>query len=245
MKGGVRLDQCLLELELAETRSQAQARIMAGLVTVNGAVQTKAGFMVKPGALVEMARPGHPYVSRGGVKLAYALEAFSFNPSGMVCLDVGASTGGFTDCLLQNGAAKVVALDVGYGQLAFKLRQDKRVEVFERINARNMPDDIAPGPFDLIVMDVSFISLTLVLPNILSRLKSAGHIICLVKPQFEVGRELVEKGGVVKDENTRQSALRKIQDFAPTQGLTALASCQSPIAGPAGNREFLLLLRKE
>ena len=245
MSGKIRLDQRLLELELAESRSQAAGLILAGLVKVNQRVQTKAGAQVKAEDNIEVTKPLHPYVSRGGVKLAGALKEFGLAPDGFVCLDVGASTGGFTDCLLQHGAARVVTIDVGYGQLAHKLRQDERVEAHERINARQLPPELAPGPFDLIVADVSFISLTLIIPNLLDRLQEGGKLLCLVKPQFEVGRELVEKGGVVRDEKIRQSALTKIKKFVVAQGLTPLASCESVIAGPMGNREFLLLCAKQ
>ncbi len=244
MKGRARLDTRLLELGLVSSRARAQACILAGLVSVDGAPQHKAGFMVKPESLVELSKPVHPYVSRGGVKLAHALQVFNFSPAGMLCLDVGASTGGFTDCLLRHGAAKVVAVDVGYGQLAYKLRQDVRVELFERLNFRHIAHDVASGPFDLIVADVSFISLTMLMDKFAMRLATGGHLLCLVKPQFEVGKDLVEKGGVVKDQATRLSALHKVEAFAQSQGLTSLANCESPIAGPAGNVEFLLLLQK-
>lgn len=236
-----RLDQYLVRQGLAPSRSRAQALVMAGKVTVNGQAVTKSGAAVPDGAEVAVAEPDHPYVSRGGLKLAGALDEFELDPAGLVCLDVGASTGGFTDCLLQRHAARVTAVDVGYGQFDWKLRNDERVEVHERINARHMPEDIAPGPFDLIVMDVSFISLTLVIPNLVQRLGPGGRILCLVKPQFEAGREQVGKGGVVRDPAVRRQTVDKIRQHLAGLDLAVLGDCASPIAGPAGNKEFFVL----
>ncbi|MDR1396656.1 MAG: TlyA family RNA methyltransferase [Desulfarculales bacterium] len=240
----MRLDHHLVEQNSIANHSQAQALILAGLVRVNGQVRTKAGFQVKPDMRVEIIQPLHPYVSRGGMKLAGALTSFGINPGGFFCLDVGASTGGFTDCLLQHGAAHVTSMDVGYGQLAYKLRQCPKVTVLERINARHLPDETAQGPFDLVVVDVSFISLTLIIPRLLSRLQDKGLLLCLVKPQFEAGKEKMEKGGVIRDEATRQDTLKKIRVFGQNMGLSYLDSCDSPIEGAKGNREFFLLLKK-
>jgi len=238
-----RLDRYLAERGLAPSRSRAQGMIMAGLVKIDGRVVSKAGYRVPPGAQVEVAGPEHPYVSRGGVKLAGALDHFGLDPRGWRCLDVGASTGGFSDCLLQRGAAHITALDVGYGQLAWKLRQDERVTVLERINVRHLPPDTAPGPFDLITADVSFISLTLVIPPLLSRLAPGGRMLLLVKPQFEAGREQVGAGGVVRDQGARQGAVDKVRRFLQEAGLRVEGVCPSPIKGPAGNQEYFLLAR--
>jgi 23S rRNA (cytidine1920-2'-O)/16S rRNA (cytidine1409-2'-O)-methyltransferase len=240
----VRLDQRLVELGLAESRAKAQGLILAGLVRLNGQVVTKAGQAVGPDALVEVAGPEHPFVSRGGVKLAGALDHFQLDVSGLICLDAGASTGGFTDCLLQRGAAHVIAVDVGYGQLAHKLRVDPRVSSIERTNVRHLAPEQAPGPFGLIVGDLSFISLTLVLPVLVSRLCPGGLLLALVKPQFEAGREQVGKGGVVKDEAARLAALDKVRLCLTGLGLTVRGDCVSPITGPAGNVEYFILAAK-
>ncbi len=239
-----RLDQRLVADGLAPSRSRAQALIMAGKVRVNGRPVAKSGAPVDPAAVVELAGPDHPYVSRGGVKLAGALDHFQLDPAGMDCLDVGASTGGFTDCLLQRGAARVTAVDVGYGQLAWKLRSAPRVTVYERVNARHLPPQVAPGPFDLVVADVSFISLTLVIPNLVTRLGPGGRLLCLVKPQFEAGRHQVGKGGVVRDPAVRQEAVDKVTRHIEGLGLAVQGHCPSPITGPAGNQEFFVLARR-
>ena len=244
MAKGRRLDQCLVDMGLAPSRSKAQALIMSGKVKVGGAPANKPGQNVKQDAEITVDGPDHPYVSRGGVKLAGALDQFSLEPGGLKCLDVGASTGGFTDCLLQRGAVFVTAVDVGYGQMAWKLRQDERVEVIERTNARNMDADVAPGPFDLIVIDVSFISLTLVLPNLTARLAPGGVVLCMVKPQFEAGREHVGAGGVVRDEEVRREAVDKVAHCLEGLGLLVRGRAQSPIKGPKGNVEIFLLAQK-
>lgn len=241
MASGTRLDQRLVELGLAESKSRAQGLILAGLVRVDGQLAKKAGQGVSAQTQISVHGPEHPYVSRGGVKLAGALDHFGLAVAGLTCLDVGASTGGFSDCLLQRGAAAITAVDVGYGQLAWKLRTDPRVTLHERVNARDMPPEMAPGPFGLIVADVSFISLTLVLPGLIPRLAPGGHVLCLVKPQFEAGREQVGSGGVVRDEGARQQAVDKVAACLAGLGLTVLGQCQSPILGPAGNVEFFLL----
>lgn len=238
-----RLDQHLVAQGLAPSRAKAQAMIMAGLVKVDGRVAHKAGTAVPAGAVVEVEGPEHPYVSRGGLKLAGALDHFGLDPAGWRCLDVGASTGGFTDCLLQRGAARVVAVDVGYGQLAWKLRQDPRVECLERVNVRHLPDHLAPGPFDLIVVDVSFISLTLVTPPLVPRLAPGGRLLAMVKPQFEAGREQVGSGGVVRDEAVQQACVDKVAAHLEGLGLEVLGRCPSPVTGPKGNQEHFVLAR--
>lgn len=236
-----RLDIYLTQNGHAPSRSKAQGMIMAGLIKINGLVVSKAGHRVPEGADVEVKGPEHPYVSRGGLKLAGALDKFGLDPGGMNCLDVGASTGGFTDCLLQRGAAKVTAVDVGYGQLDWKLRNDSRVEVLERINVRHIADDLAPGPFDLITMDVSFISLTLIIPPLFSRMAPGGCLLPMVKPQFEAGKDKVGAGGVVRDESTRMQAVKKIKAVLTGAGLRVKDPYPSPIKGPAGNQEYFLL----
>jgi len=238
-----RLDQRLVELGLAESRQRAQGLILAGLVRIDGQPAQKAGQPVPPGASLTVDGPEHPYVSRGGLKLAGALDHFALDVAGLDCLDLGVSTGGFSDCLLQRGAASITGVDVGYGQLAWKLRQDPRVTLHERVNARQMPPDLAPGPFGLCVIDVSFISLTLVLPQVPPRLGPGGRVLCLVKPQFEAGREWVGEGGVVRDPAARQAAVDKVAAFLAGLGLAVLGQCDSPIEGPAGNREYFLLAR--
>lgn len=244
MASGTRLDQRLVDLGLAENKSRAQGLILAGLVRVDGQPAKKAGQGVSAQSQVSVDGPQHPYVSRGGVKLAGALDHFGLDVAGLTCLDVGASTGGFSDCLLQRGAAAITAVDVGYGQLAWKLRTDPRLTLHERVNARDLPPEMAPGPFDLAVADVSFISLTMVLPGLVTRLAPDGRVLCLVKPQFEAGREHVGSGGVVRDEAARQAAVDKVAACLAGLGLTVLGQCQSPILGPAGNVEFFLLAVK-
>lgn len=244
MAAGLRLDQRLVDLGLAENKSRAQGLILAGLVSVDGQKAKKAGQAVRPESQISVQGPEHPYVSRGGVKLAGALEHFGLDVAGLVCLDAGASTGGFTDCLLQRGAQAVTAVDVGYGQLAWKLRIDPRVILHERVNARDLPPEMAPGPFDLLVADVSFISLTLVLPGLLPRLGPGGRVLCLVKPQFEAGRQHVGSGGVVRDPAARQEAVDKVAACLEGLELAVLGQCASPILGPAGNVEFFLLAQK-
>ena len=234
-----RLDVLLVERGLAETRTRAQAMIMAGEVRVGGHVIDKPGTPVAADAEVTVAA-GLPYVSRGGLKLAAALDAFGVDPCGLVVADVGASTGGFTDCLLQRGAARVYAIDVGYGQLAWSLRQDPRVVAMERTNVRYLR--ALPEPIDLATVDVSFISLALVLPAIAGWLKPDGQIIALVKPQFEVGRGEVGRGGVVRRPEQHEQVLARVAGWAQTLGLHLEGVEPSPVPGPAGNREFLAWL---
>lgn len=239
-----RLDIELVERELVETRSRAKALIMAGEVFVDGARCDKAGTLVAPDASIEV-RAGLKYVSRGGLKLEAALEAFEFDCDGLVVLDVGASTGGFTDCVLQRGAARVYAVDVGYGQLAWKLRSDERVVPIERTNIRHMPADALPEKCDLAVIDCSFISLGLVLPNTLTFLKPEADVVALVKPQFEAGRENVGKGGVVRDADARSAAITEAIATAEALGLDFVEGIDCPVAGPSGNVEYLARLRRK
>ena len=240
----VRLDELLVTRGLAPTRSKARALVMAGEVVVGDQRVDKPGHKVPADAALRLKGSGLAYVSRGGLKLAHALDAFTLDPSGWRCLDLGASTGGFTDCLLQRGAAEVVAVDVGYGQLAQKLRDDPRVVVMERTNARYLElDHLGGRPVDLVVVDCSFIGLELILPAARRCLKPGGRVVALVKPQFEVGREAVGKGGVVRDEAARQGAVDKVRAEAEALGLPVLGVVASPITGPAGNVEYLLVAR--
>jgi 23S rRNA (cytidine1920-2'-O)/16S rRNA (cytidine1409-2'-O)-methyltransferase len=240
----VRLDQLLVERDLAPSRARAQSLILAGLVRVEGAAVDKAGKAVAPDAAVEIVAADHPWVSRGGVKLAAALDAFGVSPAGKRCLDVGASTGGFTHVLLERGAAQVVALDVGRGQLDWRLRQDPRVVVKEGVNARYVTREELPGPFGLITVDISFISLRLVLPALVQLLFEGGDLVVLVKPQFEAGRTQVAKGGVVRDPAVREGAIEGVLAAAGELGLECVARIPSPIPGPAGNVEELAHLRQ-
>ncbi len=239
-----RLDALLIEMGLAATRSQAQGLILAGRVTVDGALSDKAGRLTPDTAHI-VIQPALAYVSRGGVKLAAALDAFGLDVQGLECADVGASTGGFTDCLLQRGAAHVFAIDVGYGQLAWKLRQDARVTVIERANVRYMVALPGGAPVDLATVDVSFIGLNLVIPPLLSWLRApvAAGIVALIKPQFEAGRGQVGKGGVVKEPAVHRAVLQQTLAWAQQQRLDVLGLIRSPITGPAGNVEFLTWLR--
>jgi 23S rRNA (cytidine1920-2'-O)/16S rRNA (cytidine1409-2'-O)-methyltransferase len=238
-----RLDHLLLARGLAESRAKAQALILAGRVRVDGMLVTKAGALVPEGATVEVLAPATPYVSRGGEKLAAALEHFGVNLQGKVCLDAGASTGGFTQVLLLGGAARVYAVDVGYGQLDPALRHDSRVVVLERTNLRTMPREAIPEAVDLVTLDLSFISLTLVLSKILEFLRPGGEILALVKPQFEVGKGRVGKGGVVRDPALQQEAVQKVADCARHLGLRVSDSFPSPLKGPKGNQEYFLYLK--
>ena len=217
--------------------------ILAGKVRVNGQPVFKAGCLVGQKDGVELKGKDVPYVSRGGLKLEGALQALDLNLMDAICLDVGASTGGFTDCLLQNGAARVYAVDVGYGQLAWKLRQDPRVVVRERTNIRYLAPDAIPEPVDLATIDVSFISLKIVVPAVGNFLKNSAHILALIKPQFEVGKEQVGKGGVVRDTNLHQAVIQSLSSYFAATGFDCRAVVTSPILGPKGNREFFILLR--
>ncbi len=235
----VRLDKLLLEKKLAPTRQKAQALIAAGLVLVNDKLADKAGIMVEYSAEIRV-KETCPYVSRGGYKLEAGLSFFRIDPTDFICLDIGASTGGFTDCLLQNGAAKVYAVDVGYGQLAWKLRQDPRVVVMERTNARNLTVADFKDRIDLAVIDASFISLKILIPPLITLFSEKISVIALIKPQFEVGRGKVGKGGVVRDPALHQKVINEIIDFCKTLKLKSCGVTPSPILGPKGNKEFLI-----
>jgi 23S rRNA (cytidine1920-2'-O)/16S rRNA (cytidine1409-2'-O)-methyltransferase len=237
-----RLDVLLVERGLVESREQGRRLIMAGQVLVDGLMLDKPGMQVAGGADIRL-RVKPPYVSRGGLKLEAALDSFAVQVAGAVAADVGASTGGFTDCLLQRGASRVYAIDVGYGQLAWRLRQHPRVVVMERVNVRYL--ESLPEPVDLATVDVSFISLELVLPSVIGWLKPAGDIISLIKPQFEAGRAEVGKGGVVKDPEVHRAVLSKILGWALDHGLAVRGLMASPLKGPAGNVEFLAHLGKD
>lgn len=239
----MRLDQALVERGLAPTRTRAQALVLAGLVRVDGRRVDKPGTAVAPAAGIEVTGTDHPWVSRGGVKLAAALQAFGIDPQGKLCLDVGASTGGFTHVLLEGGAAQVTAVDVGRGQLDWRLRSDGRVVVREGVNARHLTAADVGGPFDLIVVDVSFISLKLILPALVPLLAGAGDVVALVKPQFEAGRRQVGKGGVVRDGEAREAAIAAVLAAAEALGLACCGRLPSPLPGPAGNVEELVHLR--
>ena len=238
-----RLDHLLIERNLVETRQRARSAIMAGLVRVNGEVVDKPGHMVHPAASVDLIRPDHPYVSRGGVKLEAALQAFSIAVRGLTILDVGASTGGFTDCLLQHGAKKVVAVDVGYGQLAWSLRNDPRVVVIERTNIRHLSRLEIEEDIDGAVIDTSFISLRIVAPATLSHLKKDSFLLSLIKPQFEVGKGMVGKGGVVRDMEVQKRVVDDLVEFFTGLGLEVRGTMESPITGAKGNREYFAYLR--
>jgi len=241
-RSAVRLDVAVAEAG-GVTRSRARSLIMAGRVRVDGRPLTKPGTTVSPDAKVEIERP-RPFVSRGGEKLEAALDAFALDPAGMEALDVGASTGGFTDCLLARGARRVVALDVGYGQLAWELREDPRVTVMERTNFRTLDEAAFPEGFDLIVIDASFISLRTLLPRAVRLLRGdSSSIVALLKPQFEAGRARLGGGGVVRDAATHREILRELRDATAALGLEIAGAVASPLRGPAGNVEFLLWLR--
>jgi 23S rRNA (cytidine1920-2'-O)/16S rRNA (cytidine1409-2'-O)-methyltransferase len=243
---GIRLDVLLVDRGLAASRERARALILGGRVTVGGRPVTKAGTLVQPDAEVTLSSPDHPFVSRGGLKLAAALDTFHVPVEGRTALDIGASTGGFTDALLQRGAARVLALDVGHGQLDWRLRTDPRVIVMERVNARALrPDQLPPDlrSFDIVAADVSFISLRHILPVIPPLLAPGAEVIVLVKPQFEAGRGEVGTGGIVRDPVVHARVVEEITGVANTLGLTRAGLMPSPIPGAEGNREFLLHLR--
>ena len=247
MKNTVRLDTLLVDRGLAASRERARALILAGSVRVNGQPASKAGTSVPADADVSVATPDHPYVGRGGLKLAHALDTFAIPVRGRTALDIGASTGGFTDVLLQRGAARVVALDVGHGQLDWKIRNDPRVDVIERMNARTLtPSDLPAGrvPFQIATIDVSFISLRLILPVVPPLLDDGADVIALVKPQFEAGRAEVGKGGIVRDPAVHARVLEEVGAAADALGLRRAGTIESPIAGMEGNREYLLHLQK-
>ncbi len=240
--GKARLDRVLVARGLAPTRQQAQALILKGAVQVDGQRRDKAGTLVAAEATVTLTEAPPPYVGRGGVKLAGALDRFGLDPAGTVALDVGASTGGFTDCLLQRGATRVYAVDVGYGQIDWRLRCDPRVVVIERTNIRHMDPARIPEPIDLAVIDVSFIALEKVLPAVRPLLRPGGCIVALVKPQFEVGRRHVGRGGIVRDPALHQAAVDAVRAAAAAIGLRCDGSAASPLPGQKGNLEFFIHL---
>jgi 23S rRNA (cytidine1920-2'-O)/16S rRNA (cytidine1409-2'-O)-methyltransferase len=241
-----RLDKLLVDRALAPSREKAQALIMAGCVRVNGEPASKAGAKVDPAAGVEVTGKDHPYVSRGGVKLEAALREFQVNPAGWTALDIGASTGGFTHCLLLHGAARVFAVDVGYGQLAWEIRSDPRVTVLERTNIRQLSPAALGAPVDLVVIDVSFISLALVLRHAAAFLRPGGYVLGLVKPQFEAGREQVGRGGRVTDPAVHGQVLQQVEAAGAAVGLVLERQMPSPIAGKkSGNLEYLVLWRNQ
>ena len=240
----MRLDIYIAERGLTVSRSEAKSLILSGAVSVNGVTVKKPSMDILEDAEVRVDRSAKKYVSRGGLKLEAALDAFGVNPEGKLALDVGASSGGFTDCLLQRGAAHVVAVDSGFGQMVESLRSDSRVTVVENFNARNMrPEDIEYVP-ELAVMDVSFISARLIIPAVYGVLAAGGEFICLIKPQFEVGRQGIRKGGIVRDERLRAGAVRDVCDCARQIGFEVLGTITSPIEGGDGNIEFLAHFRK-
>ncbi len=239
-----RLDLALFEQGYAESREKAKALIMSGIVYVNDQKEIKAGRDIKATDIIEVRGSTLKYVSRGGLKLEKAMESFPIDLNGKLCMDIGASTGGFTDCMLQNGAVKVYAIDVGYGQLAWKLRSDERVINLERTNFRYVTHEQIPEDIDFASVDVSFISLKLILPVMYNLLKADGEAVCLIKPQFEAGRENVGKKGVVRDPEVHENVIKTIAEFANSQCFEVLGLEHSPVKGPEGNIEYLMYLRK-
>lgn len=244
MSDKMRLDVAVFERGLAETREKAKALIMAGSVYLNGQKALKGGAAVKDTDIIEVRGAVNPYVSRGGLKLHKAVQNFGLSLEGCVCMDIGASTGGFTDCMLSNGAAKVYAIDVGYGQLAWKLRCDERVVNMERTNFRYVTHEQIPEQVDFASVDVSFISLRKILPVMRELLRDGGRAVCLIKPQFEAGRENVGKKGVVRDRAVHESVVASITEFAVESGFNVCNVDFSPIKGPEGNIEYLMLVEK-
>ena len=239
----IRLDQLLFDLGYTESREKAKAIIMSGDVFIDGQRADKPGMQVSADTVPDVRSKGLPFVSRGGYKLDKAVKVFGIDPTGKICIDCGASTGGFTDVLLQNGAAKVYSVDVGYGQLAWKLRNDERVVNLERTNLRYVTGEQIPELLDIAVCDVSFISLKLIIPAVVKLLKTDAEFLCLIKPQFEAGRELVGKKGVVRDPKVHAQVIRDILEFIPTAGLSLAGLDYSPVKGPEGNIEFLCYMK--
>jgi len=239
-----RLDKLLVEKGMVQSRERARALIMERRVTVDGQILEKPGTLVKMDAPLQIQGEDLPYVSRGGLKLEAALKAFEVHPEGKVVIDVGASTGGFTDCVLQKGAKKVYAIDVGYGQLAWKLQKDLRVTNLERRNIRYLKREEVSEEADLILVDTSFISIEKFLSHLVEFLKEGGDLLCLIKPQFEVGKGEVGKGGVVKDSKLHQKVVDRISQFSRGLGLTVGGIIESPLLGPKGNKEFFIRLKK-
>ena len=240
----IRLDLLLVDRGTCQTRERARALIMSGAVLVGETKMDKAGTLVSPDAEIRIEGEDNPYVSRGGLKLKGALTAFDINVRDLVALDVGASTGGFTDCLLQEGARKVYAIDVGYGQLAWKLRTDERVVTLERTNIRYFEDSLIKDTIDMATIDASFISLRLVIPAVLRLVKKNDAImLALIKPQFEAGRDEVEKHGVIRNSEVHERVIEGIKKFCAGLGLSVMGICESPLIGPKGNREFFIYLK--
>ncbi len=237
-----RLDLILVEKKMVDSRQRAQALILSGKVFVNGLPAHKPGRLASYDDRISIKGEDIPFVSRGGLKLAHGLRQFNVNVTGLTCIDVGASTGGFTDCLLQFGAAHVFAVDVGYGQLAWRLRNDPRVTAIERSNIRYLDAGAIPSPVDLAVIDVSFISLKIVVPAILKYLKTPSRIIALIKPQFEVGKGQVGKGGIVREAMLQEQVIEDLRTFFSARGLTSESVILSPILGAKGNKEFIISL---
>jgi 23S rRNA (cytidine1920-2'-O)/16S rRNA (cytidine1409-2'-O)-methyltransferase len=239
-----RLDKLLVEKGMVQSRERARALIMEGKVATDGQTIEKPGTLVKVDAHLQIQGEDHPYVSRGGLKLEGALKALKFDLEGKVVIDVGASTGGFTDCVLQKGAKKVYAIDVGYGQLAWKLQKDPRVINLERRNIRYLKREEVPEEADLILVDTSFISIEKFLSHLVQFLKEGGDLLCLIKPQFEVGKGEVGRGGVVKDSSLHQKVVDRVSQFSRGLGLTVRGIIESPLLGPKGNKEFFIRLKK-
>lgn len=244
MSEKTRLDVAVFERGYAETREKAKAMIMAGSVYLNGQKALKGGAAVRETDVIEVRGSVNPYVSRGGLKLAKAVKSFGLRLENCICMDIGASTGGFTDCMLENGAAKVYAIDVGYGQLAWKLRCDERVINLERTNFRYVTREQVPDEIDFASVDVSFISLKLIIPVMYSLLAENGRAVCLIKPQFEAGKENIGKKGVVRDKEVHESVVEAITDFAAENGFKVIGVDFSPIKGPEGNIEYLMYIEK-
>jgi 23S rRNA (cytidine1920-2'-O)/16S rRNA (cytidine1409-2'-O)-methyltransferase len=242
MSAKQRLDLLVVEKGLASSRQRARALIMAGKILVDTQRMEKPGVPVSVDSQIILKGEDLSFVSRGGLKLEGALKALNLEVRDLICLDVGASTGGFTDCLLQHGAARVYAVDVGYGQLAWKLRQDERVVVIERTNIRHMRPDLMTEPADLVTIDTSFISLKIVVPAVIKFVKPSGRILALIKPQFEAGKGKVGKGGVVKNADVHRRIIADLNEFFEQQGLVCGPVVPSPVLGPKGNQEFIVLL---
>ena len=244
MSNKKRLDLALFEQGYAESREKAKALIMSGIVYVNDQKEIKAGRDIKTDDVIEVRGSTLKYVSRGGLKLEKAMQSFPIDLNEKLCMDIGASTGGFTDCMLQNGASKVYSIDVGYGQLAWKLRSDDRVVNLERTNFRYVTKEVIPEDIDFASVDVSFISLKLILPVMHTLLKEGGEAVCLIKPQFEAGRENVGKKGVVRDPAIHEMVIKTIAEFANEQAFEVLGLEHSPVKGPEGNIEYLMYIKK-
>lgn len=239
-----RIDKLLVEKGMVESRERAKALIMEGNILVNRMPVTKSGTMVDTNAAIELKDNGNPYVSRGGLKLKAAIEHFHINLKGIIAMDVGSSTGGFTDCMLKEGAGKVYCIDVGYGQLAWQLRNDPRIVLLERTNIRHLERDKIPEIIGLATIDASFISLQKVIPKVLEFLQPGGEVLALVKPQFEVGKGEVGKGGIVREDDKRMGAVNSVKAFAEETGLSIIGVFQSPVKGQKGNIEYFIYMRR-